>query len=65
MLTTYFGTTFTVYSFIKSSVTFWYGVPVAHTQSFRAERQQKLLIFVYREKFPNSVILLVSLNIIL
>ena len=49
-LTTYFDTTFTVHSFIKSSVTFWYGVPVGHAQSFRAGRQQKLLIFV-----PNTV----------
>ena len=49
-LTTYFDITFTGHSFIKSSVTFKYGIPVAHVQSFRAGRQQKLLIFV-----PNIV----------
>ena len=46
MLTTYFDTTFPVHSFIKSFMTFLYGIPVVHAQSFRAERQQKLLIFV-------------------
>ena len=45
-LTTYFNTTFTVHSFIKSSLTFLNGILVAHAQSFRAGRQQKLLIFV-------------------
>ena len=42
MLTTYFDTT--------SSVTSQYGIAVAHSQSFQAGRQQKLLIFV-----PNTV----------
>ena len=45
-----FDTTFTIHSFIKSSMTFLYGIPVAHAQSFQAGRQQKLLIFV-----PNTV----------
>ena len=40
MLTTYFDTTFTIHSFIKSSVTFWYGIPAVHVQSFQAGRQQ-------------------------
>ena len=46
MRMTYFDTPFTVHCFLKPSVTFWHGVPVAHVQSFQAGHHQKLLVFV-------------------
>ena len=46
--TTYFDTSFTVHCFLKPSVTFWHGVPVAHAQS---GHHQKLLPSVF---VPNN-----------
>ena len=42
---TYLDIFFTVHCFFKPSLTFLYGAPVAHAQSLRAGRHQKLLVF--------------------
>ena len=44
--TTHFGTSFTVNCFLKPSVTFWDGVPVAHGQFLRGVRHKNLVVLV-------------------